>query len=171
MIDKITSWEDLDADIDDLFNNAESITGKRFGHVYAPLKSVVANVKDKFEEYKTNPKDFSRFILQNPNHVDNLFDWLPYLSGDRAKLVDMKFFNKNDEEIIDKSLITKMLNDDDPVKKETYVYIFINNSRVEELNNGSKLLQENNNQSEHTVYADVNPPALNLKNIRKRLKK
>lgn len=171
MIDKITSWEDLDADIEDLFNNADSITGKRFGHVYAPLKAVVANVKDNFEEYKNNPKDFSSFILQNPNHLDNLFDWLPYLSGDRAKLVDMKFFNKHDEEIIDKSLITKMLNDDDPVKKETYVYIFINNSRVEELNNGSKLLQENNNQSEHTVYADVNPPALNLKNISKRLKK
>lgn len=168
MVDKINNWEDLDLDIEDLFNNPTSITGRKFGHAYSPLKAVISSIKNNLEYYQNNPKQFSRFILQNPEHIDNLFDWLPYLTGDRVQLLDMKFFDKNDNEIVDKSLITKMLKDNDSAQNETYIYIFLNNKRIEELNKGSKLLNENT--TTNSVYADTNSPELNLKNISKRLK-
>lgn len=171
MVDRINSWEDLELDIEDLFNNPDSISGKRFGHAYEPLKAVISEIRHNLEHYQANPKEFSKFILQNPDHKDNLFDWLPYLSGDRVQLLEMKFFDKNDNEILDKSSISNMIKQNDPAQNETYIYMFLNNNKIAELNENSKKLQDNLNPEEKIVYADINPPGLPLKNMSKRIKK
>lgn len=167
--DIINSWEDLEADIEDLFNNPQSITGRKYGHAYAPLKALVEDLKNNQEKHKTNPETFSDSILRNVTHTDNLFDWLPYITGARAKLLDIKFYDKNKNEITDKSQVSKIVQDNDPVvTNETYILIVPNFERVEELNKGSQDLKLSNKQD--IVYADINRPGYNLEKMKKKLK-
>lgn len=160
--DQINSWEDLDSEIESLFNTPDSLTTKSFKAAYEPLKSIVAELKNNQEKYKDSPGDFSNLILKSPVYLDNLFGWLPYLSGARAKLVEMKFLDYDGNEITNPEDIRKLLKDNDPeITSKTYFVIYPDFQRVEELNAAS--LEHNNK----IVYADINKPTINLNNIKK----
>lgn len=160
MNDRIDSWEDLDKEIESLFNTPDSLTTKIHKDAYHPLKEIVAELKNNQEKYQAAPEEFSGFIFKNPEYVKNFYGWLPYLSGARAKLVEMKFFDGNKNEITDPQIVRQIVESNDPeVTSNTYLVVYPDFKRVEELNMAS--IEQSN------VYADINPPKLNLKAIKK----
>lgn len=120
-MNKINTWEDLMNDIEDLFNNPEARYNETYKtkEVYPSLIEIVKELKENTQFYIDHPKNLHDFIFDNEQHKSQLLNWLPYLSGACAQLVEMKFYDLNKQEITDKKIISDIVRLEDKELQST----------------------------------------------------
>lgn len=121
----LQNWNELKADIEDLYNNKNfRIMYEQYKNTYPIILEVVAELENNPDKYIAEPTLFSKFIFSNETYSKSLYEWLPYLSGARAQLLEMKFYDQNNKEIVDKSHISEAIKSNDlNITSNTFISI------------------------------------------------
>lgn len=131
-ITTFNNWNDLYFEMEDLFFNDTRFYSYK-PEAYADMIKIVDEIKNNVQKYIDHPEEVNKFLEIKDK---NFMEWFPYISGDRAALLKMKFFDKEGIELSDMSHLSEAIKTNNKeVMENTFIKIYAN---VDTLNKFTK---------------------------------
>lgn len=136
LVTTFNNWDELYFEMQDLFFNDTRFYSYK-PEAYESMVKIVDEIKNNVQKYIDNPEEVDKILEMKDK---NFMEWFPYISGGRAALLEMKFFDKEGVELNNISHLSEAIKTNNKeVMENTFIKIYANVSTLNKFTKKPKM--------------------------------